>query len=60
MKAIGKAIGNAASHETGHYLETARSFSGSVFPYMDCGLGNTQALNGAIACEVDNFVYKGT
>jgi hypothetical protein len=58
MKAIGKAIGNAAAHETGHYLETARSFSGSVFPYMDCGLGNTRALHGAIACEVDNFVYN--
>lgn len=65
IPAIGTAIGNAAAHEAGHYLQGVQAFQGKVFPLMDCGLANTKALNGAIACQPDalypagdNFVYN--
>jgi hypothetical protein len=64
-QAIGTAIGNAAAHETGHYLAGVQITSGISFPNMDCGLGDTQANPAAIACESDpaflnedNFVYN--
>jgi hypothetical protein len=56
IAAIGTAIGNAAAHETGHYLESLNSLHGKMFQYLDCGLGNTQ-VNPAFECEKgDNFV----
>ena len=65
IPAIGIAIGNAAAHEAGHYLQGVQAFQGKVFPNMDCGLANTQALVAAIPCETDprypngdNFVYN--
>lgn len=59
IKAIGKGIGNAAAHETGHFLQGVPIPLGnrSVFPYMDCGLANRTAS--PINCEGgDNFVYS--
>ncbi|MGC1830933.1 MAG: IPT/TIG domain-containing protein [Candidatus Acidiferrales bacterium] len=60
VTAIGTAIGNAAAHETGHYLEGVTLPSGgSAFPYMDCGLGDTQASPAPTNCEnSNNFVYN--
>jgi hypothetical protein len=58
VKTIGKAIGNAAAHETGHLLEVIHPNGGPGFQYMDCGLANPDP-NGAHACENgDNFVYN--
>ena len=58
MAAIGTSIGNAAAHETGHYFENIERADDYQFPYMDCGLGNTQVPN-PIDCENGNdFVYS--
>jgi hypothetical protein len=64
LRAIGRAIGNAAAHEMGHHLElitNIKSNGNKGFPYMDCGLGNPGDRNRStpIACENnDNFVYS--
>jgi len=63
MKTIGKGVGNAAAHETGHLLAVIHPPMGSFFhinpgfPYMDCGIGNPDPT-GAIHCQNgNNFVY---
>lgn len=54
VKAIGGAIGNAAAHEAGHYLQRFTP----QFPLMDCGAG-AYGIAIVAACENnDNFVYN--
>jgi hypothetical protein len=58
MTSIGTAMGNAATHETGHYLETVTPNGGSGFPYMDCGAGRNDGQP-VVPCEGNNnFVYN--
>ena len=65
VQAIGTAIGNAAAHENGHYLEQIRTNGNPGLPVMDCGLNsNNKSKVGQISCDkdkngsVDNFVYE--
>jgi hypothetical protein len=64
LRAMGRAIGNAAAHEIGHHLERIRTIesNGNIgLPFMDCGLGNRNDPNRPVPmdCEgSDSFVYS--
>lgn len=61
INAIGRALGNAAAHESGHYLKSLR-VGGQPLPVMDCGLGNRGPNPPQVQCDGDagevNFVYE--
>lgn len=57
LKALGTGIGNAAAHESGHWMEKIQVHGSTGLPGMHCGAGNTQ--RGAFSCQDNNnFVYE--
>ena len=61
INAIGRALGNAAAHESGHYLKSLR-VGGQPLPVMDCGLANRGPNPPQVECDGEagavNFVYE--
>ena len=58
LTAIGTSIGNAAAHETAHYLAGVTILQGNGLAETDCGPGDDQVARATHCADDDNFVYN--